>query len=200
MKSEQSKESIQALTLKLKDIQSPIHSRLMAAISFLNAGTENPEVISVLRESLKSGDQYDRVNAAYRLGRISKNEEQIPYLIEALSDGSLKVRASAASALGNMGPSAKSAVPELIKAMKYKNLYLRYVEAKDAWSKKFGVVNLGTSGIMYEWCASRNSAAGALKKIGSPEAIKAIEGYESKQPAQANPGADLYTRILNIFR
>jgi HEAT repeat protein len=77
---------------------------------------KDEEVIVKLVESLADIDAEVRYNIATALANMG--QRTVPYLIEALKSESVERRAGAAQALSMVRPSARSAVPELLKAMK----------------------------------------------------------------------------------
>ena len=79
------------------------------------------------------------------------NQKTVSALIQALKDDDRDVRMEAAESLGEIGPEAKAAVPALIQALKDDNFNVR------------------------------RGAAMALLTIGTPEALKAVEQYKSKE-------------------
>jgi HEAT repeat protein len=76
--------------------------------------------------------------------------EAVPVISEALKHDNEKVRRQAAWILGDIGSEAKTAVPDLTEALKNQ-----------------------------DWIVRRR-AAEALKKINTPEALKALEEYKKK--------------------
>jgi HEAT repeat protein len=72
-------------------------------------------------------------------------------LVQALKDQNGDVRKNAASTLGSIGEGAVNAVPTLVQALKDQDQDVR------------------------------RNAATALGSIGSPEALKAVKEYESRQ-------------------
>ena len=86
------------------------------------------------------------------MGQIGEGaSDAVPDLIQALQDQDHQVRMNAASTLGSIG--SEVAVPALIKLL------------QDPNAERFGSVS-----VLEE----------ALGKIGTPEALKAIEEYESQ--------------------
>jgi HEAT repeat protein len=68
-------------------------------------------------QDLKSSDPKLRAAAAFALGDAQENfDEVVPALSEALTDGSKEVRKAAALSLMELGPDARSAVPQLKEA------------------------------------------------------------------------------------
>ena len=78
-------------------------------------------------------------------------EQQVERLIKELQDPDSDVRSIAAVTLGEMGPEAKDAVPALIQLLQDQSSDVRL------------------------------NAAVALKNIGTPEALKAVKEYQSRQ-------------------
>jgi len=85
------------------------------------------------------------------LARI-RSVDAVPALIQALKDQDVGVRRSVADALGQIGSGAKDAVPGLIQAL---------LQDEDK-SVRVAVV----------W---------TLGQLGTPEALKAVEEYQSQQ-------------------
>ena len=85
---------------------------------------------------------------------IAASEEEIESLIEQLEDKSGDTRIYAATRLGHFGPAAKAAVPALATALND------------------------------EYAPVRQAAAQTLKKIGTPEALKAVQQYEAGEPIE----------------
>ena len=99
-----------------------------------------------------------RMNTVRALGKIGTPEaikaaeDAIPFLIQQLQNGQDKwVRMLAAMALGPIGEGAVNAVPTLIQTFQDPHATVR------------------------------QGAAEALEKIGTPEALKAVEEYQSRQ-------------------
>ena len=98
-------------------------------------------------------DKWVRMLAAMALGPIGEGAvNAVPALIQALQDQDVSVRYYAAYALGKIGQDAKDAVPALIQALQNDH-------------------NV----------RGRDSATIALEKIGTPEALKAVKEYQSRQ-------------------
>ena len=85
--------------------------------------------------------------------KIKTQEQKIERLIKQLQDQNEGVRVNAARALGFIGEGAKAAVPTLMPLL------------KDQDDEGF----------------VRSDAAEALGKIGTPEALKAVKEYQSRQ-------------------
>jgi hypothetical protein len=95
--------------------------------------------------------ELSKITAALEESRTDGREDnRIFGLRQQMRVGTPEGRESAARALGELGEAAKSAVPTLRKALKDPSLYVR------------------------------NAAAWALDKIATPEAVRALEEYESK--------------------
>ena len=95
-----------------------------------------------------------RINAAEALGKIGTPKAiktAMSVLIQLLQERDEYVRANAASVLGKIGEGAKDAVSTLIQALQDTDGHVRI------------------------------NAVQALEKIGTPEALKAVEEYESQQ-------------------
>ena len=103
---------------------------------------------------LQDQNVWVRVSAAEALVQIGTPEAikaAVPALIETLRDQEWWVRGNSAVALGNIGSDAKDAVPALMQALQGQDEEVR------------------------------GSVAETLKQIGTPEALKAVEKYRSRQ-------------------
>ena len=97
---------------------------------------------------------------------IAASEKEIESLIKQLEDRNGDMRISAANRLGQIGSAAEAAVPALAKALN--DLYV----------------------------PARQAAAQALKKIGTPEALKVVQQFKETQvvkPTIPNAGRNLRT-------
>jgi len=98
-------------------------------------------------------DKWVRMLAAMALSAVGEGtKDAVPALIQAVQDQDVSVRYYAAYALGKIGQDAKDAVPALIQALQNDH-------------------NI----------RGRDSATIALEKIGTPEALKAVKEYQSRQ-------------------
>jgi HEAT repeat protein len=115
--------------------------------------TTGPDPFAAIVRALKDPEAYKRVDAVQALGMLGpKAARAIPGLIEALSDSNGFVRRSAALVLGNLGPAAAKAVPTLI--------FLLHDPATEV----------------------NETAADALKKIGTPQGLKAVRDNQKVTP------------------
>ena len=90
---------------------------------------------------------------AWALGRIgSGTKDAVPNLIRALKDQDADVRSNTAWALGSIRLEAKDAVPDLIQAL-----------------------------LQDESKSVRVAVVWALGSIGTPDALKAVEKYQSRR-------------------
>ena len=130
-----------------------------------------------------------RVNAARALGRINTPKAQralagaIPTLIEALNNADTSTRAFAASALGNIGESAKKAIPNL--ANNLRNDRSDLVRGSAAYA--LGQMKESAQGAIPDLIKAlndenelvRQSTAKALGQINSPQATEALKRYKT---------------------
>ena len=143
-----SKAAILALKTALKDRE--ISVRVSAAVVLaLVEPSSRPKTMPILIDGVKSEDEFTRSFATYSLKKIREIdalaiEKRIESLIQQLYHQQVDKRYQAAVALGKMGKSAAGAVPDLIVALKDKDEKVR------------------------------SSTYQALKQIGSPEAIEAL--------------------------
>ena len=118
------------------------------------------------------------------MGGCQTQELKVERLIKALQDQEWEVRASAALALGNIGGGAGDAVPALIKALQDQDKWVRSRAASALGRIGGGAVDAVPALIQLLQDQSsdvRLNAAVALKNIGTPEALKAVKEYESRQ-------------------
>ena len=132
-----------------------------------------------------------RMNTVRALGKIGTPEaikaaeDAIPFLIQQLQNDQDKwVRMLAAMALGAVGEGTKDAVPDLIQALQDQDVSVRYYAAYALGKIGEGAVNAVPTLIQAfqdPHATVRQGAAEALEKIGTPEALKAVEEYQSRQ-------------------
>ena len=118
------------------------------------------------------------------MGGCQTQELKVERLIKALQDQEWEVRASAALALGNIGGGAGDAVPALIKALQDQDKWVRSRAASALGRIGGGAVDAVPALIQLLQDQSsdvRLNAAVALKNIGTPEALKAVKEYQSRQ-------------------
>ena len=133
---------------------------------------------------LNDEDLAIRASSAIMLAQIdsSKTDMAIPVLIQALKDGNSVIVNLAAEALGNIGESAKVAVPALVEDLDHADNWdcLQAIialgkigeSAKDAVPKLIMILN------SHKNIDFRKRTAEALRKMGTPEAIKAVDEWE----------------------
>jgi HEAT repeat protein len=120
----------------------------------------------------------------YAAQAIGVDKEAVPPLIELLKDQDEFVRESGAAALEKIGPDAKTARPALVHALKDKGMLVRFFAALalveidpttvEAVDPLVEVLNQKSG--RAQWF--RHQAAEALRKIGTPQALEALKGYE----------------------
>ncbi|HIA66863.1 TPA: hypothetical protein EYN98_12530 [Candidatus Poribacteria bacterium] len=149
---------------------------------------------ALIQALLQDGDKSVRIAVAWALGSIRlEAKDAVPNLIRALKDQDMGVRSSAAYALGSIGSGAKDAVPDLIRALKDQDADVRSntawalgsirLEAKDA------VPDLIRALLQDEDKSVRVAVVWALGSIGTPDALKAVEEYQSRQYAAEESAA-----------
>ena len=133
-----------------------------------------------------------RMNTVRALGKIGTPEaikaaeDAIPFLIQQLQNDQDKwVRMLAAMALGPIGEGAVNAVPALIQALQDQDVSVRYYAAyalgKIGQDAKDAVPALIQALQNDHNVRGRDSATIALEKIGTPEVLKAVKEYQSRQ-------------------
>ena len=142
------KAAILALTTALKDREISVRVSASVVLALVDPSTR-PKTMPILIGGAKSEDEFTRVFASYSLKKIRELdvlaiEKRVKSLIQQLRHQQAARRYQAATALGEMGKSATRAVPNLIVALKDKDEKVR------------------------------SSAYQALKQVGSPEAIRAL--------------------------
>ena len=132
--------------------------------------------VPALIETFWGGDSNVHAKAVIALTQIGV--PAVPALRETLKDGDAKVRSWAVFALGKIGTPA---VPALITALGDPDSWVR---SRAAW----GLVSIGetdpsvvrflTEALKDEKGVGHDDAVFALKQIGTPEALKAVEAFE----------------------
>ena len=152
--------------------------------------TQEQKVEKLIKQ-LQDQDVNVRMNAIRALmligtpAAIKAAEGAIPFLIQQLQNDQDKwVRMLAAMALGPIGEGAVNAVPTLIQALQDQDVSVRYYAAYALGKIGEGAVNAVPTLIQTfqdPHATVRQGAAEALEKIGTPEALKAVEEYQSRQ-------------------
>ena len=108
--------------------------------------------------------------------------DAVPALIQTLQNQDISVRGNAANVLGQIGEEAVDAVPALTLALQDLDPEVhQYV----AWA--LGMIGKGAKDAVPVLIQAlkdpevRDSAAKALKKIGTPKALEAVKAYEFLQ-------------------
>ena len=135
---------------------------------------------------LRNTDADDRNFAANALGRIG-DERAVEPLLVALRDADENVRDYAASALGDIGDAR--AVEPLIAALRDADENVRFWAAKalgqigDAHAVAPLIQLLPDTSELEEWSSERvcDTAANALERIGTAEALAAVEASRQEQ-------------------
>jgi HEAT repeat protein len=129
--------------------------------------------VPALIGALQDADKGVRYRAAEAL---VEGKGAVPALIQALQDQHEFVRRQAAEALGCIGEGAKEAVPALIQALQNQDVDIHQLVTE-------ALLKIGKEAIpaLIELLQDhdvdvRRHTAGALNNIGTPEALKAVEG------------------------
>jgi hypothetical protein len=110
--------------------------KAMAFHMLQKLGPDAKSAVPALTKALDHEDSYVRIQAAYTLWKIDQQAKTIPLLSKALKDTEIKIeeRAMAASSLGEIGPSAKAALPALREATKDQEALIRVNAAWALWT------------------------------------------------------------------
>lgn len=110
--------------------------RAMAFQRLQELGPDAKRAVPALTKALDHEDSYVRIQSAYTLWKIGRQAKAIPLLSKALANTEIepRERAMAASALGEIGPSAKVALPGLRKATKAQEARVRVSAAWALWA------------------------------------------------------------------
>ena len=147
------KDAVPALIQALQDQNLEVRFRAAYALRQIGTSEAIKAAVSALMQLFRHQNKYVRVDAAGSLGQIGTPEAikaAVPALIHLLQDQDVNVRRDAAGALGQIGEGAIDAVPALIHLLQDQDVNVR------------------------------REAAGALGQIGTPEALKAVEEYQSR--------------------
>jgi HEAT repeat protein len=110
------KAAADALRQKLDDADGVMRVYAAAALAAMNDQREPS--IAKIRQAMQRKDSF-APTAAKALWRLQGNgEEVVPVLVEMLGDKRFEIRGAAAIVLGEMGPTAKAAVPALAKLVR----------------------------------------------------------------------------------
>jgi len=182
-----SEAAISALTQALQDESRDVRLRITRALARIRLVDAVPALIRALQDQ----DVGVRRSVAYALGQIGSGakdavaRDAVPALIRALQDQDVGVRRSAADALGQIGSGAKDAVPALIRALQDQDGDVR---SNTAWAlgdigsgAKDAVPDLIQALLQDEDKSVRVAVVWTLGQIGTPEALKAVEEYQSQQ-------------------
>jgi HEAT repeat protein len=189
------KAALPAITTALEDADKQVWTGALAVIA--NIGPDAAEVAPVIIQGLdpgkaKAGQNRDRqqllVRSAFALSKIGA--PALPALIAALEDESAPRRAGVARALGEMGPTAASAAPALVKNVGHWDETVRR-ETADALGQ------IGAPAVAPLIAAltatdekARQGAATALGQVGKPASdaakpLTALLAKETSVPVRA---------------
>jgi HEAT repeat protein len=172
----------QSVSELVRQLQSKSPSlRIQAAQALGQVDSLPREAKAALIEALKDRSPKVRGYAAQAIG---VDKEAVPPLIELLKDQDEFVRESGAAALEKIGPDAKAAKPALVLALKDKGLLVRFfaalalVEIDPTTAEAINPLEevLSQKSGRAQWF--HHHAAGALRKIGTPQALEALKKYK----------------------
>lgn len=125
-------------------------------------------------ETLKTGTPEERAEAINVIGSAGY-APAVPHLSNLIETADPGTRFLAAKAIGNIGDEAESAIPTLLKALRYDDIFLRMAVTG-------ALINIGAPAVpglikalFDNKAAVRRASAKALGKIGHPRAISALE-------------------------
>lgn len=152
--------------------------------------TGDPSAVPHLVEALRDDDTHVRVAAVRALVRIP-SKAAIPGLLRALQDPEYLVCDAAAEALSRLG---RPAAPGLIRALSSQHVNVRGAAA-DALGKIGDPEAIPALAALLgdqekPWLSGQTvgeKAAAALKKIGTAEALAALDRFQRGEPAQPRP-------------
>jgi hypothetical protein len=161
-----------------------VNVRLATGEVFGYIGAEATPAVPALTKALHDDSQWVRLQAAKALKRIGSPVTSVmPTLMDALHVPDEYVRAVAALEMGNMGVDAASVVPVLIDMLR--------TNVVGRWSAAWALGNIGVDAApavpalserLHDSDAGvRNIAAEALEKIGTPEALAALDARRQSQ-------------------
>lgn len=139
-------------------------------------------VLPLLTEALNHENDHVRSDVVDVLGDIKAPiQDVMPLLVKALNDEAATVRVQISEALADMNPPPKDMVPALIAAL----------DDTDTWVRRCAASALGQIGdpaavpMLIKNLTHRNPEVGevaidALKKIATPEALKAVKEFDSE--------------------
>lgn len=110
--------------------------KAMAFQRLQELGPDAESAVPALTKALDHEDSFVRIQSAYTLWKVDRQAKTIPLLSKALKDTEIETqeRAMAASALGEIGPSAKAALPVLREATKAQEAQIRVTAAWALWT------------------------------------------------------------------
>ena len=178
----------QPLLKTVRQAKSP-NLRISAALALYQVNrSQRDTVIHTLTDELQRGKQsFNRVNAASALYRVDPSQRDlvVSSLIDLVLTKPKRIdydhRDNAAKALGEMGEAAHEAAPVLINRTMRPRTYGLGRALEDA------IVRIGEPSVpkLIETLADErwgvySTSFDLLKRIGTPEAMKAIEGFEGR--------------------
>ncbi|MCZ6679389.1 MAG: HEAT repeat domain-containing protein [Candidatus Poribacteria bacterium] len=167
------REAMSALVQAMADVHEEVRRRAIRGLGMIG----DPAAIPVLTQALDDASVRDE--AVRALSRIEPREAVAEW-IKGLRDGNPQIRTQAAIMLGEL--QVKNAVPELIKVLAVDPVVDVRLNAAKALGKigdPVGVPAL-TEALKDEHRDVRKWAANGLRRIGTPEALKALEDFEEE--------------------
>ncbi|QPC84394.1 HEAT repeat domain-containing protein [Phototrophicus methaneseepsis] len=132
------------------------------------------EILEQAFDTLKAGNPEERAEAVTLLGEHAY-APAVPYLAQLVREADPGTRYLAAQALSKIGDEAESAVPDLLVALRFDDMFLRMAITA-------ALINIGhpsvpglVKALFDDNKAVRRASAKALGKIGSDRAIPPLE-------------------------
>jgi len=122
--------AVPAIATSFEDTNNDRYVRHCAAEALGRIGPAAKAAEPVLLKALKSRDLTFRVEAATALWKISRHEAALPALLDVLRTGEKDSAYQAAMALLEFGPEARSAMPDLVAALKSSDSDVRRAAVK----------------------------------------------------------------------
>lgn len=173
--------ALEAVPVLAQSLQKRCNRSTIAALGKI--GEPKQGATEALMKCLEDVEESVRLDAVSALGNLGAGAAKaIPSLLRTLKWDNGTARGLAAEALGKMGASAKAAVPILAEALQSNDYYLRF-HATQALGNIGPEAKEAVPALIERLNGSEDrDALKALQKIGTREAVEAVEQFRSKHP------------------